>query len=188
MGGATPRVVVLGTIRKQAERALGASPWSLPQALPASPHPFLEDQSKPFSLRLLLVNVLSQQGGWGAGQEWGWHRLPHSGIQGAFPGSESIYSVHTCVPHTSVRGRGTPAGSELGATNDIPKSGSQLHVGTEHRGPGFDPLAQLCKEDPPPGRGSSHTGRMWEAGLGMVRETHQQEDYVGKQPGVAEAA
>lgn len=29
---------------------------------------------------------------------------------------------------------------------------------------------------------------MWEAGLSTVRETHQEEDYVGKQPGVAEAA
>lgn len=29
---------------------------------------------------------------------------------------------------------------------------------------------------------------MWEAGLGTVRETHQEEDYVGRQPGVAEAA
>lgn len=37
MGGATPRVVVQGIIRKQAERALGASLWSLPQALPAFP-------------------------------------------------------------------------------------------------------------------------------------------------------
>lgn len=88
-------------------------------------------------------------------------------------------SIHTLVDHTVLKnicfvpGGGVPQHSVnsgpalLLATNDTPKSGSQLQVGTEHIA--LELIPQLsCAEDPPPGRGGS---QVWDKRLQALVST-----------------
>lgn len=81
--------------------------------------------------------------GAGIGLHFQAFRVPSRGL--------SPFTQYTLVYHTLGSGGGAPqcavnsGPALLLATNDIPKSGSQLQVGIEHRAPGFDSPAQLCR-------------------------------------------